>query len=59
VSVYTITTARDNTGIAPADCLWSACFGEFDEGVQIGTGATEADAIEDLIANHDVPWGVA
>lgn len=59
MSTYKITTSLDITGVAPGDHLWSAHFGDIDEDTECGYGTTEADAIEDLIANHDVPWGGA
>lgn len=51
---YVIHTYEDRTGVAPADAQWMACFGEYDLGAVIGTGATEVDAISDLVLNHDL-----
>lgn len=59
MSTYTITTTQDNTGVAPADCQWSACFGEADEGTNFGFGATEAEAVRDLLDNSTAPWEAA
>lgn len=59
MSTYTITTSQDNTGVAPRDSIWNACFGDFDLDVPYGAGHTEAAAIADLLANNDAPWGEA
>lgn len=56
MSTYTITTSQDNTGVAPADHQWSACFGDADEGTSFGWGATEAAAVRDLLDNFVAPW---
>jgi hypothetical protein len=56
---YSITTARDITGFAPTQFLWSAWFGDMDVDTAYGHGATEADAVEDLIDNNDCPWTAA
>jgi hypothetical protein len=42
------------TGIAPKDHQWLAWFGDYDENTAYGHGATEAEAMMDLIANHDL-----
>lgn len=59
MSIYTITTTRDLTGVAPAHCQWAACFGDADEGLSFGFGATEAEAVRDLLDNTVAPWGSA
>ncbi|MGH8172270.1 MAG: hypothetical protein ACREPX_03935 [Rhodanobacteraceae bacterium] len=33
---------------------WFAHFGDYDEGVQCGRGATEEAAIADLVTNYDL-----
>lgn len=34
---------------------WQAWYGDFDLGVDVGEGATEAEAIADLVNNYDAP----
>ena len=50
---YTITTWQ--RAYAPEQERWAACFNEIDLGVPTGSGATEEDAIVDLVKNHDLP----
>ncbi len=47
---YTITTWQEPH--APPSDRWAACFGEFDLGVAVGSGATEEEAITNLIEMH-------
>jgi hypothetical protein len=42
-----IKTWTDN--FAPAAFRWRACVGDYDLGAKIGSGATENEAIEDLL----------
>lgn len=56
MSTYTVSTERDNTGIAPGNHTWHAWFGDADQGNVYGHGYTEADAIADLFDNYDCPW---
>lgn len=54
---YTINTSYDHPPIPIRSMDWSAWFGDMDEGVSIGNGKTEAEAISDLLENYDHPWG--
>ena len=56
MSTYTITTEQDNTGLAPLCWRWTACFGD---GADYGFGATEAEAIHDLLSTFVAPWEAA
>lgn len=56
MSTYSITTSQDNTGVAPPWARWVAHFGDADEGTNFGCGATEAEAIRDLLNNAVAPW---
>ena len=40
----------------PTSEQWCACFGDQDVDTKYGTGATEDEAIRDLLDNHDCPW---
>lgn len=53
---YTIYTAEDFSGAAPANMQWAASFSPLDEGEATlnGYGATEHEAIDDLVMNHDL-----
>ena len=59
MSTYTIITEQDNTGLAPLCWRWTACFGDVDVGADYGFGATEAEAVHDLLSTFVAPWEAA
>lgn len=50
---YQITVRRT---YGPTVEEWVACFGEPDMDTVYGSGATQDEAIRDLLDNHDCPW---
>lgn len=50
-----IKTYYDPKPIPHRDCDWTATFGDWDLGQPIGYGATEQEAMRDLVDNYDVP----
>jgi hypothetical protein len=50
-----IVTTHVYPPIPVRSCDWAAHYDGYEEGGPYGSGPTEADAIRDLIENHDAP----
>jgi hypothetical protein len=37
----------------PADMRWAACLGEYDEGTRVFSGATQREAVNELLDSYE------